>query len=124
LKNFKIKRLTGLGYLKKIKSKSQKHQFWVFQKLQRTAGFHERTGKDPAVLGACLIYLKKSRTLVIYNNQVILFFDNCGYIHICQDQVFYFLIITVINLATGTDTRLGFSGAISNTRLTLMNTPS
>jgi len=69
LKIFRIKRITGLEYLIKKKSKSQKHQFWVFQKLQRTAGFHERTGKGPAVLGACLIYLEKSRTLVIYNNQ-------------------------------------------------------
>jgi hypothetical protein len=67
--NFQNQRITGLGYLIK-KSKSKKHQFWVFQKLQRTAGFYERTGKDPAVLGGCLIYLKKSRTLVIYNNQV------------------------------------------------------
>jgi hypothetical protein len=70
LKFFRIKRITGFRAFDKKKSKSQKHRSWVFQKLQRTAGFHERTGRDPAVLGACLIYLKKSRTLVIYNNQV------------------------------------------------------
>ncbi len=58
-----------LGVWKKNQNQ-KKHQFWVFQKLQRTAGFYERTGKDPAVLGGCLIYLKKLRTLVIYNNQV------------------------------------------------------
>ncbi len=61
LKIFRIKRITGLRHFIK-KTKSQKHPFWVFQKLQRTAGFDERTGKHPAaVLGACLIYFKESR---------------------------------------------------------------
>jgi hypothetical protein len=70
LKIFRTKRIIGFRAFDKKKSNSQKHQFWVFQKLQRTDGFHERTGGDPAVLGACLIYLKKSNTLVTYDNQV------------------------------------------------------
>jgi hypothetical protein len=68
-KENRMKEPSVLGIWKKNQNQ-KKHQFWVFQKLQRTAGFHERTGKDPAVLGGCLIYLKKLRTLVIYNNQV------------------------------------------------------
>jgi len=60
LKIFRIKIITGLRYFTK-KIKSQKHPFWVFQKLQRTVGFDERTGKHPTILGVCLIYFKESR---------------------------------------------------------------
>jgi hypothetical protein len=48
-------RTIGSGYLKNFRIEKN-HWVRVFQKLQRTVGFHERTGKDPAVLGACLIY--------------------------------------------------------------------
>jgi hypothetical protein len=47
------------------KSDSKNCQFQVFKKLQRTARFYERTGKDPAVLGRYLIFFKKFRTMVI-----------------------------------------------------------
>jgi hypothetical protein len=54
-----------------IKSESKNHRFWVFDKMRikeppfwsfqntpRTAGFHERTGKEPEVLwaGICQRY--------------------------------------------------------------------
>jgi hypothetical protein len=40
-----------------IKSESKNHPFWVFEKLQRTIQFHERTGKDPTILGGYFISL-------------------------------------------------------------------
>ncbi len=41
LKKNLIQIIAGLGY---------------FEKLQKIAGFHERTGKEPEVLGKCLIF--------------------------------------------------------------------
>jgi hypothetical protein len=41
-------------YLKK-KSDSKNSWFWVFQKIERTIGLHERTSKDLGVLGGYLI---------------------------------------------------------------------
>ncbi len=46
LKIFGIKEPWGPGIWKNSDSKNR--WFQVFQKVQRTAGFHERTGKDPA----------------------------------------------------------------------------
>jgi hypothetical protein len=52
----KIKRITGSGYLKK-QSDSKIRRFWVFQKLQRAAGFHaKRTNKSPMILSGYLIF--------------------------------------------------------------------
>jgi hypothetical protein len=53
LKSFRIKEPHVLGIWKKSDSKNC--QFWVFQKLQRTTGFQERTSKDPAVWGGYLV---------------------------------------------------------------------
>jgi len=39
------------------KSESKNHRFWVFEKLQRTIQFHERTGKDLTILGGYFISL-------------------------------------------------------------------
>lgn len=49
-------RTTGSGYLPKCGSKNRR--FWFFQNAPRTAGFHERTVKEPEVLwmGICHRY--------------------------------------------------------------------
>jgi hypothetical protein len=48
----KIKELLGPGKFEKKKASDSKNGWLrVFQKLQRTIGFHERTGNDPAVIG-------------------------------------------------------------------------
>jgi hypothetical protein len=41
-------------------SDSKNCQFQVFKKLQRTARFYERSGKDPAVLGRYWFFSKNS----------------------------------------------------------------
>ncbi len=44
---------------RKGKSESKNCWIWLFQKLQRTGSFLERTGNEPAVVQAHLIFLKK-----------------------------------------------------------------
>jgi hypothetical protein len=71
--------------------KSVSNNCWlrVFQRLQRTIGFHERTHKDPVVLGRYLNFLKQLKPMVIYNNWV---FDFMIITIFYQNQVFeYFL---------------------------------
>ncbi len=57
---------------------------YLFPKLQRTPGFHERTDKDPVVLlGRYLIVFQKQLGIMIrYIKQLLLllFVDNCDYI--------------------------------------------
>jgi len=48
LKKVQNQRTACFGYLKK-NSEAKNCQFWVFQKLQKTSGLHERTGKDLAL---------------------------------------------------------------------------
>jgi hypothetical protein len=52
-KHLELKNCEVRGSYKK-KSDSKNHQLQVFQKLQRTTKFHERTGKDLSVLGGYL----------------------------------------------------------------------
>jgi hypothetical protein len=40
-------------------SERKKHWFWLFQKPQRTAGFHERTGKEVMVCGQLFDFVKE-----------------------------------------------------------------
>jgi len=46
------------GYLKKNIRFKEPSGLGIFLKLQRTAGFHERTNKDPAVLAGYLSFSK------------------------------------------------------------------
>jgi hypothetical protein len=46
---FKYCRIAGSASLKKIQ-KSKSWWSWLFQRPQRTIGFHERTSKEPAIL--------------------------------------------------------------------------
>jgi len=53
LKNFRIKELLAPDILKRNWIQ-RTVRFWVFQKLQRTTECHERTSKDPIVVGRYL----------------------------------------------------------------------
>jgi hypothetical protein len=68
----------GFGYLKN--SESRNHQFRVFQELQRTTGFHERTGKDRMVLGRYFSYLFILKTWLYVVTGHLKFFLNYGYL--------------------------------------------
>jgi hypothetical protein len=85
------------GYLKKT-SNSKNCHFWVFQKLQRTTRFHERTKKDYDFWGSCFkTFSNKLRTVVICNNWVfdflisMMMYQNQGYecIGNCDYELLY-----------------------------------
>lgn len=59
-------RTTCCGSLGGKKSESKNHQIQLFQKSQRTGGFHERTGKHPMVIKVVGRFFQ--------------FFENHGYI--------------------------------------------
>jgi hypothetical protein len=85
LETFGIKELWGLGIWKnKIRFK-EPSGLGIFLKLQRTAGFQERTNKDTAVLGGIFDFSKNLRIVIRCNNGVFLFLIA---IIIYQNQVF------------------------------------
>jgi hypothetical protein len=64
-------RTTCWGSLGGKKSESKNHQIQLFQKSQRTGGFHEiheRTGKHPKVIRWLVDSFNFLRTMVIYQN--------------------------------------------------------
>jgi hypothetical protein len=81
--------------------------FGYFEKLQKIVGFHERTGKEPEVLGKYLIFFQLvfgDVWLVICNNWV---FEFLKTMIIHQNQVFS-LITKVINFDIWLKTQKGF----------------
>ncbi len=87
-KNSKIEEPLSPGYLKTIRCKEQL-ALGIFKQVQRTAGFHERTDKDPTVLKqvAICLFPKKLRTVNMYNNTKFDFFISTD-MH--QNRVFDF----------------------------------
>jgi hypothetical protein len=81
--------------------------FGYFEKLQKIVGFHERTGKDPEVLGQCLIFFSIcfGRCVVICNRWV---FEFLKTMVIYQNQVFFGLITKVTNFDIWLKTQKGF----------------
>lgn len=65
IKNQQNQRTMSSCFLKKAKA-----SFHSFQKPQRTGGFHWRAGNS---IGGCLIFSKRLRNMVIYQNQLLVF---------------------------------------------------
>jgi hypothetical protein len=68
----------------------------IFLKLQRTAGFQERTNKDTVFLGGIFDFFKNLRIVIRCNNRVFLFFDSYNYI----SKPSIFLIPMIISFDT------------------------
>jgi hypothetical protein len=67
-------------FLKKKKIRIKELLLRVLQKPQRIDSFHERTGKEPAVMKEVIWMFQFLRLVIIYQKLVLWLFGNCDYV--------------------------------------------